>query len=60
MNKKALLKTALCMGGFIGYLALVVIACVSNSPVFIGAVLGPLVIIAFVCTGKELYDYFND
>ena len=60
MNKKALLKTALCMGGFIGYLALVVITCVSESPVFIGVVLGPLVFLAMWCCGKALYDCFND
>lgn len=60
MNKKALLKVALCIVGFFAYLTLVVIACASESPVFIGVVLGPVVIIGIVMTGMELYEIFND
>ena len=60
MDKKALLKTVLCIGGFLAYLTLAAITCASESPVFIGVVLSPLVIAAIVCVGKDLYDYFKD
>ena len=60
MDKKALLKTILCIVGFFDYLTLVILACLSESPVFLGAVLGPLVILAIVSVGRSLYDYFKD
>lgn len=60
MDKEALLKTILCIVGFFAYLTLVVIACVTESPVFIGVVLGPVVIIGIVMAGVELYEIFKD
>lgn len=60
MDKEALLKTILCLVGFFAYLTLEIIACASESPVFIGVVLGPIVIIGIGLTGKELYEIFRD
>lgn len=60
MDKKALLKTILCIGGFIGYLALASVACYLEAPVFIGVVLGPIVILAIWSAGKALYDCFKN
>lgn len=60
MDKEALLKTILCLVGFLAYLTLVVIACATESMVLIGLVLGPVVIIGIGLIGKELYELFKD
>lgn len=60
MDKKALTKTILCIAGVFAYLTLAAIACATESPVFIGVALGPIVIIGIVMAGMELYEIFKE
>jgi len=60
MNVKAFLKSAGFIALVLGYLALVGYAAYSGSRVFLGIVLAPLVLLAFVVMFVESYEYFKE
>lgn len=60
MNVKALLKAVGLISLLLGYLALVAWAAHSGSQVFLGIVLAPLVLLAFVIMFVSSYEYFKE
>lgn len=60
MDKKALIKAILVTIGFIAYTIIGVIAINTESPLFIGLVIGPLIGAALIAVVYASYEYFKD